>query len=114
MRLCAGLDPSFKLNSNCPSGAFYPFPASPTGTFEAALSRGTINIGYNAGVSNDLTPSSLLLIDTSTNPPTGLMVQFLNNVTAQIALAYGRQFLTLSWTYCATSDICFDMLQSGA
>jgi hypothetical protein len=53
----------------------------------------------------------LLLIDTQTNPPTGLIVQHLNNITQKIAAAYNRRYLTLQWTYLVPSDDIYDQLQ---
>jgi hypothetical protein len=54
------------------------------------------------------------LINMRTSPPSGLLVMLLNNITALIGTAYNRRFLTMEWTTCATSNVCFDSLQSGA
>jgi hypothetical protein len=102
------------FDSTCvPDAKMHRWPATPVGAFKAALDRGTLRVAYNGGITNDRSPSGLVVVDSTTNPPTGLMVQFVNAVVARIGTAYNRRHLTLEWSFCASTTACFDMLQSG-
>jgi hypothetical protein len=45
--------------------------------------------------------------------PAGLMTPWLDSVVAALGAAYGRKYLSIEWSYCVTSDACYDQLQTG-
>jgi hypothetical protein len=117
LALLAGTEPTYKFSTSCPSAASFAYPARPTGSFLAALQRGTIRTSYNANTF-DLMPAGGVLADsraTSAGNPVvlGAAADFVKAVVARIGAAYNVKYLSLSWTTCATSDLCFDQLANG-
>jgi hypothetical protein len=112
-----GAEPTYKFATSCSSAASFAYPAHPTGSFLAALQRGTIRISYNANT-YDLMPGGKVLADStqfSAGTPVvlGAAADFLNGVVTRIGAAYNVKYLALTWITCATSDVCFDQLANG-
>ena len=81
----AAPEPAFSYSTGCPlNAAQFPFPSSPVGSFATALETGVVHASYNGGIVQDRSQSSLILWDTTTNPPTGAIPSFFNAIVQQV------------------------------
>jgi len=102
----SSVDPTNIYVQDCiPTISYYPFPASPTGFLAKVLSTKTFQVAAFQGSS----PPSF---DTSTNPPNGWSVDFINIIVKNIGDNYNVNLHT-NWTIYETSQECFDALALG-